>query len=47
VRQICWQGERGTLGPLTQDKAIGMYERLPEQEVAFEVAFPGVKVEDA
>lgn len=47
VRQTCWQGEIDTLEALTQDEAIEMYESLPEQNVSFEEAFPGVTVTEA
>ena len=46
-RQTCWQGERDTLAPVGQDEAIGWFENLPEKEVDFTEAFPGVAVEDA
>lgn len=42
-----WQGERDILEPLTKDEAIYLYEQLPEKEVEFEEAFPGVEVEEA
>lgn len=42
-----WQGERDTLEPLTQAEALEMWENLPEHNVKFEEAFPGVEVEDA
>ncbi|HHY39477.1 MAG TPA: hypothetical protein GX507_11235 [Clostridia bacterium] len=45
--QTCWQGERDTLEPLSQEEAIRLYEDLPEKEVPFEEAFPNVRVEDA
>ena len=47
VRQTCWQGEVDSLTPLTLDEAIEMYESLHEQNVPFEEAFPGIKVEEA
>jgi hypothetical protein len=43
----CWQGERDTLEPLSQDEAVSMYESLQEHEIDFEDAFPGVAVEEA
>lgn len=46
-RQTCWQGEIDRLEPLTQEEAIRLFEELPEKEVDFEEAFPGVAVEDA
>lgn len=45
--QTCWQGERDTLEPLTQDEAIALWESLPEHEMEYEDAFPGVQVEEA
>jgi len=45
--QTCWQGELDTLEPLSQEEAIKMYEELPEHEVEFEEAFPGIEIEDA
>jgi len=42
-----WQGERDALEPLSQEEAIELYESLPEQEVSFEEAFPGVEVIEA
>jgi hypothetical protein len=47
VRQTCWQGERDTLKPVTQDEATGWWEILPEHEMDFVDAFPGVEIEDA
>jgi hypothetical protein len=47
VYRTQWQGERDTLTPLSQDEAITLWEQLPEHEVSFEEAFPGVQVEDA
>jgi hypothetical protein len=47
VHGTCWQGELDYLEPLTQAEAISMYERLPEHELDFEEAFPGVTVEEA
>ena len=47
VHQTCWQGERDSLEPLTLDEAIEMWENLPEQDVEFEEAFPGVEVKEA
>ncbi len=40
-------GERDQLVPLDQGDAISFYERLPNKEVTFEEAFPGVEIEDA
>jgi len=45
--QSQWQGEQDAIHPLSQDEAIMLYEQMPEQEVAFEEAFPGVKIEEA
>ena len=48
VRLTQWQGERDTLEPVTQDEAIELYERqLPEHELEYGDAFPGVTVADA
>ena len=47
VRQTCWQGERDSLEPVTQDEATGLWEQLPEREMDFADAFPGVEIEDA
>jgi hypothetical protein len=42
------EGERDTLEPLTQDEAVTLYEQLDDDEaVPFDVAFPGVKIEEA
>jgi len=43
----CWQGERDSIQPLTEDEAIDLWESLPEKETDFEEAFPGVTVEEA
>ena len=45
--QTCWQGEQDEIHPLSQDDAIMLYEELPEQEVEFEQAFPGVDLKEA
>jgi hypothetical protein len=42
-----WEGERDTLNPITQAEAKALYEQLPEHEVEFEDAFPGVEVVEA
>jgi len=43
-----WQGERDHLEALTQDAAITLWENdLPEHEVEFEKAFPGVEIKEA
>ncbi len=47
VNLTCWQDERDTLEPVSLEEAIQMYESLPEQNVAFETAFPEVLVEEA
>ena len=48
VNLTCWQGERDTLIPVTQDEAIEYFENsLPEHEVDYSEAFPNVTVEDA
>ncbi len=40
-------GERDQLVPLDQGDAISLYEKLPNKDVSFEEAFPGVEIEDA
>lgn len=47
VRQTCWEGERDTLEPLTSDEAEALFEELPEHEVTWEEAFPGIEIVDA
>ncbi len=48
VNLTCWQGERDTLTPISQDEAIDLYESsLSEHEISYAEAFPGVKVEEA
>lgn len=47
VRQTLWQGERDYLEPLSLKEAIELYESLPEKNVEFEEAFPGVEVTEA
>ena len=47
VTGTLWQGERDTLTPLDAEEARRLYERLPEQEVDYEEAFPDVTVTDA
>jgi hypothetical protein len=47
VTRTQWHGERNTLTPLSQDKAILEWNELPVHLVRFEEAFPGVTVEDA
>jgi len=48
VTLTCWQGERDKLVPVQQDEAVGMYENdLPKHYVAYEAAFPRVKIVDA
>lgn len=43
-----WQGERDTLTPVSESDAVDLYENsLPEHEVEYESAFPGVTVEEA
>lgn len=42
-----WLGSRDTLSPLSKDEALESWEQLPEKEVAIEVAFPGLKIEEA
>jgi hypothetical protein len=42
-----WQGEADSIEPLSQDEAISLFEGMREQRVAFEEAFPDVKVEEA
>ena len=44
----CWQGERDTLEPVSQDEAIELFEgALTEHRVDYLDAFPGVEVVDA
>jgi len=48
VNRTCWQGERDTLTPVSQDEAIGLFEGcLSEHDVSYAEAFPGVAVKDA
>jgi len=47
INRTQWQGERDALIPLSQDEATALWEQLPEHELKFEEAFPGVTVEDA
>lgn len=47
VRLTMWQGERDYIEPLSEEEAYELYERLPEQEVSVEEAFPSVVVEPA
>ena len=47
VHLTCWQSERDSIEPVTEDEAVGHYETLPEHETPFEEAFPGRKIEDA
>jgi len=48
VNLTCWQGERDTLEPITQDEAIELFEdSLTEHEVKYSEAFPGVELKDA
>jgi len=43
-----WRGEDDSLGRLTVDRAISLYEgRLSVHEIDYSEAFPGVVVEDA
>ncbi|HHW15084.1 MAG TPA: hypothetical protein GXX28_09150 [Firmicutes bacterium] len=43
-----WQGERDRLEPVSQNQALALWENeLPEHEVTFEEAFPGVQIEEA
>ncbi len=46
--RTCWQGERDRLEPVSRNDAISLWENeLPEHEVGFEEAFPGVEIEEA
>jgi len=45
--QTQWQGELDRITPLSEEEAICEYEALPEHEVEFEEAFPGVEIEEA
>lgn len=47
VKLTRWQGERDTLEPVTRETALYLWDQLPEHEASFEVAFPGVQVQDA
>ena len=48
VSLSCWQGERDTLDPVSQDEAIELFEgALTEHRVDYSEAFPGVEVVDA
>ena len=47
VHGTCWQGELDRIEPLSQQEAITLWEELPEHEVEFEAAFPGVEIVDA
>ncbi len=42
-----WQGERETILAQSKQEAQSLYESLPEHDVEYEEAFPGVKVEEA
>lgn len=42
-----WQGELDSLEPLDIEQAQALYEELPEHDLGFEDAFPGVPVEEA
>ena len=45
--QSSFPGERTQLMPLDQSDAMTLYEKLPNKEVVFEEAFPGMEIEDA
>ena len=48
VTATMWQGEGDHIEPIEEEQvAISIYEDLPEHEVEFEQAFPGVRLEDA
>ena len=47
VHTTLWQGERDRIEPLTTEQAIDLWERLQEQHVAFEDAFPGAAITEA
>lgn len=48
VNLTCWQGERDSLTPVSQDEAIEYFESdLTEHRVSYADAFPGVEVEEA
>jgi len=48
VTRTQWQGEEDSLTPISEDRAIELYEgRLSEHHVDYERAFPDVVVEDA
>lgn len=46
VDMTCWQGERDSINALTEQEAMELYEKLPEQYVEYEDAF-GVVIEEA
>jgi len=46
-QQSLWQGERDYIEPVGKEEAMRWYEDLPEKEVEFEEAFPGVTAEEA
>ena len=46
-RTTQWQGERDNIEVLDQTAAADLYETLPEQELSFEDAFPGLAIEEA
>ncbi len=45
--QSSFPGERTQLMSLDQSNSMTLYEKLPNKEVIFEEAFPGMEIEDA
>ena len=41
------EGERGAVVSLDQSDAIALHEILPNKDMSFEEAFPGVEIENA
>lgn len=47
VYLTCWQGESDSLEPLSENRAIEVYEGMIKEVETFEDAFPDVGVEEA
>ena len=45
--QSTWPLEHDVISPLARDEALRIFEELPAKSVDFEVAFPGITIEDA
>lgn len=46
--ETCWQNERDVIEPLTTEEAVALYEKLNDpNQIAFELAFPDVPIEEA